>query len=196
MIQAYLDSIQERAAEIAVEFTNGYLDAQLSGKGNTEELANDSMRVTYLYGVLENVRIESLTHAYIGGTEVTDAYVQSTRDKLEHYSGYFLNTDLSDYAEVTPDDGDSGSCDPDTPTTNDHRVGSIAVTAGTNIVTFMEDGSPSPLPSTDYTVVMWAELSDGSIQRNLVVSMYTTGGFVVTDILSSGILYYQAVMNT
>lgn len=196
MISATLDSIKEDAARILREYTNGALNARLAGAKNAVELESDCMNVVYLHGVLDYVYLIGET-PYLGTTAITDADVLAASQKLWHYSGRFANVDLSGYTQITSDDGDGGTTDPSSPTTEDHyRSGSVAVTSGSNIVTFVKNGVVSPLPSADYTVVMWVTLSDGSIQRNLVPTTKTAGGFVVSDVLGSGVLEYQATLDT
>lgn len=197
MNSATLDSIKEHAARIAREYTNGWLNARLIGAGNIDKLNDDSLRVTYLAGVIDYIYLIGTT-PYLGGTAITDADVLQASQKLWHYSGRYKDTALSGFTQVTPDEGDSGSTTPSTPSQDaDHyRAGSLAVVAGANAVTFIKDGVASPLPSASYTLEAWVITSSGQRQSELVITTKTAGGFVASDVLKAGTLYYQALLNT
>lgn len=199
MIQAYLDNIKEDAYRVLIEYTNKRVESSLTGDKLYNSLFNDSKRLHYLVSIIDYLYLINET-PYLGGGAVSESYVKSVVDKVQHYSGIYSGVDLEEsvYETVTEDDGDGSSCSGSVViTTDDHyRSGSVAVTAGTNIVTFVKDGVVSPLPSSDYTAVVWVTLTDGSIQRNLVPTTKTAGGFVVSDVLASGTLEYQATLNT
>lgn len=197
MIQAYLDSIKEKAAEIAIQYTNGKLNARLNGEKDAQLIANHSMRVIYLWGVIEYAYLVGTT-LYIGGTAVSDTYLRDTFNKLWHFNGIYSAVDLSDYTTIVADDGDGGAVDPANPTvTTDHyRSGNMIVTVGANPVTFIKDGVASPLASNDYTVDAWAISNSGFKQNNVVVGSLVAAGFTAEDILEAGTLYYIATLNT
>lgn len=197
MLSAVLDSMKEQAAKIAITYTDGRMDAIYRGTSKIEKISNDSMRVIYLWGIMNYAYIDGTT-VYLGDTAVTDAYIQEAMDKLWHYNGRFSQVDLSDYAAIVADDGEGGAYDPSTTTQdNDHyRSGNIPVTVGANPVTFIKNGVASALPSNDYTVEAYAISQSGYRQNNVVVSGIVAGGFVASDILEAGTLYYIATLNT
>ena len=108
MIQAYLDSIKEAAAEIAIQYTNGRINAVFTGNGEYNETFNNSMRLHYLLGAIDSVYLVGGV-PHIGSTAVTDAYVKELSNKIWHYNGIYRSVELDDYAVITPDNGDGGS---------------------------------------------------------------------------------------
>lgn len=76
------------------------------------------------------------------------------------------------------------------------RAGSQGVTVGTNVVTFFLNGVATPLEDNDYILDAYVVTVSGRQQRNLVVSQQLAGGFVVTDILEAGTIWYQAIPRT
>lgn len=196
MISATLDSMKESAARIMREYTNGWLNARLAGAKNTIALGNDCMRVVYLAGVIDYTYLVGEV-PYLGGTATTDEEILAASQKLWHYSGRFRDIDLEGYSQIVPDDGDSGACDGSTGTTEDHyRSANLPVVAGANAVTFIKDGIASPLPSAAYTVEAWVIASSGQRQSELVITTQTAGGFVASDVIRAGTLYYIATLNT
>ena len=196
-----LADIKQDCARIMVQWGNGYLDSILRGTPKENEIFNDTMRVHYLYGIIKELYLSG-TDVCIGDVVLADNAVEAVFDKIWHYNGVSygidFNADLSDFDAIVPDDGDGGTVDPTTPTTDsDHyRVGELPVTVGTNAVTFFKDGVAAPFPSTDYIVIAWVETHTGYRQSNLQPSTYTAGGFIVTDVLEAGILKYQAILNS
>jgi hypothetical protein len=197
MIQAVLDNMKEKAAEIAIQYTNGYLNSRLEGAVNVEELANHSARVIYLWGIMNYVYLVSEV-PYIGGTAVTDEYILETSQKLWHYNGYFADVSLSDYATIVPDDGNEGDCSGggDSQTEDHYRSGNMIVGIGANPVTFIKNGVAAPFEDNDYTVQAWAISNSGYRQNNVVVTAQVAAGFTANDILEAGTLYYIATVNT
>lgn len=197
MIQAYLDGIREAAAEIAIQYTNGRIEAAFTGNGDYNDIFNDSMRVHYLLGAIDSVYLVADV-PYIGGTAVTDSYVKSLSNKIWHYNGVFRDVNLEDYDAIVPDDGDGGSVDSvgAVVVDNDMRIGELAVGVGANVVTFYLGGVPTPFPNTSYQVDAWLITNSGYMQRQVVVSNKLANGFTVEDILEAGVLHYQATLNT
>lgn len=197
MIQAVLDNIKEVAASIGIQYTNGELNARLSGGGNVQNLSDNSMRAIYLWGIINYTYLVGEV-PWIGGAAVTDAYILETYQKLFHYNGRFASVDLSDYTEITPDDGDGGSSGSESSSqSEDHyRSGSMVVVIGANPVTFLKNGVPTPFASNDYTVQAWAIAESGFRQNNVVVVSQVASGFTANDILEGGTLYYIATLNT
>lgn len=199
MISAYLDSIKKDAARIYVEYTNGLLQAEMLGDANWKQIFDDSKRAGYLFDVIDQAYLSGAT-VYVGDTAVTDAYIQGTRDKIQHYSGVFDYVDLSEssYDAITPDDGEGGSIDiGGTTTDSDHyRSDTLAVSAGVNVITFLKNGVPSPLASAEYTLQVWVQLASGYVQHSLVISDKVAGGFVVNDVTAAGTLSYTATLDT
>lgn len=190
-----LENLVEEAANIVVRFTNERVAAALNGSPKYQSLANDSMRVNFLFGALDAV-YESGGDWYIGGTEVSDAYVQEIYQKIWHYNIAF-KADLTDFTEVVPDDGEGGVCIANPTVTDDHyRSGNIPVVVGANPVTFIKNGVAAPFSENDYTVQAWAMSNSGYRQNNVVVVGMTAGGFIANDILEAGTLYYIATLNT
>lgn len=195
MNSATLSAIQEKAAEIANQYTGGHLNARLRGVRDTKRLFNECKRVHYLYGVLSNVYLDG-TDCYIGSKLITDAEVQQVSQKLWHYNGLFQNVDLSEFTPIVPDDGNSECVGSGATNESDHyRVGEVPVVAGTNVITFYQNGVPKPFSTTAYQVDPWVEAYSGYMQRNLVVTKLTNG-FIVNDILEAGILKYHAILNS
>jgi hypothetical protein len=197
MIQAYLDNIKETAAEIAISYTNGRMEAMLKGKSNIQELENHSMRVIYLWGVINYTYLVSTT-PYIGGTAVTDAYIEEVWGKLNHYKGFFIDVDLTDYPTIVADDGDGGDSVEDSASTNEdhYRSGNMIVTVGANPVTFIKNGVASPFESNDYTVQAWVISESGFRQNNVEVVSQVAAGFTANDVLEAGTLFFIATLNT
>lgn len=196
MIQAYLDNIKEVAAEVAVKYTNGRQNAVFNGTMDVRKLTDESMRVIYLWGVINYTYLVGEI-PYLGDTAVTDAYILKTSQKLWHYNGVFSSIDLTDYTTIVPDDGEGGACVGGVSETTDHyRSGSLSVSVGANAVTFIKNGVASPLASSDYTVEVWVLTESGYKQNNVVVTTQTAGGFVASDVLEVGTLYYIATLNT
>jgi len=195
MNQLLLNSMVEESANILVGFTNERINATLSGTNNYISLYNDTVRVHYLCGALNSVYLVGTT-PYIGGSAVTDAYVQEIYQKIWHYNRAF-KADLSDYDEIVPDDGEGGAYVPNVTTEDDHyRSANLPVVVGANPVTFIKNGVASPFTSADYTVQAWAISNSSYRQNNVVVTGQTAGGFVANDILEAGTLYYIATLNT
>lgn len=191
-----LQDIKEESARVVVQYSNGYMDAIYRGAANDGDILNQKKRLHYLYSIIRECFLTG-TDVYIGDTVLADNIVETIYTKIQHYSGIYSDVDLSEYTDVTEDDGNEGS-KPCTPVvTDDHyRSATVNVTSGTNIITFIKNGVPTPFESNDYTVVMWVTLTDGSIQRNLVPTSRTASGFVVSDVLGAGVLEYQATLNT
>lgn len=198
MIQAYLDSIKEDSARILREYTNTKLYYSLTGNIGFQKAYNDAMRCVYLAGVIDSIYLIGTT-PYIGDSEIEESYITDTVGKIWHYSGMSETIDLTPFSTVVPDDGGSGSeeGDDDTPQSQDHyRSGSLPVVIGANPVTFIKNGIPSPLASSDYTVEAWVIASTGQRQSNLVITGQVAGGFIASDVLKAGTLYYIATLNT
>jgi len=195
MKQSRLDDIREGCAEIFVKFTNGWLDSKLRGTGKENALFYDSLRVSYLYGILSEVYLDGTT-LYVGDTVVEDKEVETVFDKIWHYNGIYA-IDLADYltntdtdGTIIPDDGDGDVVVPGvTPVTDHYRSGTQVAVVGTNVI-----GFSSPLPSADYTIQVYVIGETGYQQTNLVVSTVTANGFVVTDVLEAGVLTYFCVI--
>jgi hypothetical protein len=124
--------------------------------------------------------------------------VKTVFEKIQHYNGIYSSVDLIGYTEITPDDGDGGSTETGGGTTDpDHyRAGSLPVVAGANAVTFLKDGVPSPLASADYILDAYVIAASGQMQNNVVPTSKTAGGFVASDVLKAGTLYYTARLIT
>lgn len=191
-----LDDIKTDSANVLIQYTNGYVYSRLKGTGEEQDLFNDLMRLHYLYAIVDGA-YESGVDTYIGDTITED--IEEVYTKIHHYNGLFIDTDLSEFDEIVPDDGDGGSCSGssgDTQSDDHYRAGNLAVVAGANAVTFIKDGVPSPLASSDYTINAYVMNTSGQRQDNLVITTQTAGGFVASDVLKAGTLYYQATLNT
>ena len=194
MIQAVLDNYTEKAAEIAVQYTNGKESGYLTGARDIADIENQSMRVVYLWGVINHAYLTGTT-PYIGGTAITDAYLNETMHKLWHYNGVYEDVDLSSYSEITPDDGDGGAETPDAGTPADNmRVGTESVTTGPASVTFEVNGYASPLDSANYVVSAWVISNTGYRQDIVDISGQTAAGFTANNIIAAGTLYYIATL--
>ena len=165
MIQAYLDSIKEAAAEIAIQYTNGRINAVFTGNGEYNETFNNSMRLHYLLGAIDSVYLVGGV-PYIGSTAVTDAYVKELSNKVWHYNGIYRSVELDDYAVITPDNGDGGSIENGGTTVvdNNQRVGELTVGVGANVITFYVNGVATPFPNTNYQVDAWLITNSGYMQ--------------------------------
>lgn len=192
-----LANIKEDCARILVQWGNGYWNARLAGAPNVEKIGDDMLRIHYLYNVIKNSFLSG-SSVCVGDAVLADNTVETILGKIWHYNGKYADVDLSDYTAITPDDGDGGACDPTDPTvdTDHYRAGNLAVTAGANPVTFIKDGVASPLASTDYTVEAYVIAASGQRQNNVVITTQTAGGFVASDVLKAGTLYYTALLNT
>lgn len=194
MIQTRLDDIQRGCAEILVKYGNSRLDSQLRGTGDREQAFLEGLRPQYLCGIIKESYLSG-SDVYVGSQIIPDNDMETILDKMWHYNRN--SVDLSIYSEITPDDGDSGSTSPETPTTSDNeRVGSQVVSIGANPVTFLKNGIASALSSADYTVFAYLVTDSGYQQNNVNVSGKVAGGFTVNDILEGGTLYYHATLNT
>ena len=192
MTQERLDIFKENAAQILIQFTNGYLNSIFNGTG--ENLIGDCVRLHYLCGIIDE--------AYLSGGDVYvgDTVLDSIGDiyhKIWHYNGIY-DIDLTDFDTVVPDNGDGGVVENNGTVVVDHnqRVGERTVGTGANVVTFYLGGVPTPFPSTNYEVDAWLITNSGYMQRQVVVSNKLANGFTVEDILESGVLHYQATLNT
>jgi len=192
-----LQDIKQDCARIVIQYSNGYCNARMSGTRDENDIHNDLLRVHYLYSIIKNCFLSG-TDVYVGDTIIADNIVETILGKIWHYNGVYADVAMSDYAAITPDDGDGGATDPCTPTQDsDHyRSGNLAATIGANVVTFIKDGVASPLASSDYTVDAWVIANSGQKQTNLVLTTRTAGGFVASNVLKAGTLYYVATLNT
>lgn len=191
-----LQDIKEEAARVLIQYSNGYLDARFRGAANEKQIFNNMKRLHYLWSIIRSAFLSG-SDVYVGDTIIADNTFETVYEKIQHYNGIYANVDLADYAEVTPDDGDSGSESGGSGTTTDHwRAGNLAVTAGANAVTLLKDGEPSPLPSADYTISAYVITAGGQRQDNLQITTQTAGGFVASDVLKAGTLFYTAILNT
>lgn len=203
MTQAYLDFIKEIGAQIAIQYTNGHVDARLRGTGQEGEIFDHCLRVHWLWGAIKEAHLSGAV-LYVGSEIMDDADLTSIYHKLWHYNGIYADVDLSDYPDITPDDGDGGDNGEQgdegggtggdggsTVVDTDHyRADTVIVVPGTNTVTFS-----SPLPSTDYRIIVYVDSYTGYQQRNLVVGTKTAQGFTVTDVLEAGVLTYFCVID-
>jgi hypothetical protein len=192
MNQAQLDNIKETAAGVVNQYSSGYADAMLRGTEQIGDLFEHCLRLHYLWGVLNEVRLSG-TSLYVGNAVISGDDVEDVYSKIWHYNGIFASVDLSDYSDIVADDGDGGTSNGDTGTgiSSDHyRSNDITSVVGTNVVTFS-----SPLPSSDYTVTVYNTGANGYLQKNLVVSTKTANGFVCGDVLEAGTLTYFAVID-
>jgi hypothetical protein len=197
MNQSRLDSIKQDCARLLIQFSNGYWDSRLRGTSKENQNYLDNLRVNYLFGIIKESYLVAEV-VYVGDTVIPDNEIETVFDKLWHYSGIYSDVDLSDYTDITPDNGEGGAVEDGGSTidTDTYRSGNMAVVVGSNPVTFIKDGVASPLSSNDYTVVAYVKTPGGYQQNNLQISTLTAGGFVVEDILEAGTLYYQATLNT
>lgn len=190
-----LRDIKEEAARVLIQYSNGYLDARFRGAANEKQIFNHMKRLHYLWSIIRNTYLSG-TDVYVGDAIIADNVVETVYEKIQHYNGIYANVDLSDYTDVTPDDGDGGSETGDGTTTDHWRAGNLAVVAGANAVTLLKDGVPSPLPSSDYTINAYVITLGGQRQDNLQITTQTAGGFVASDVLKAGTLFYTALLNT
>lgn len=191
MIQSKLDYIKENSAEIFVSYSNGYLDSRLNGTGEEPDVFDHLVRLAYLYGIVDEMYLSG-TSVYVGEEVITDTDVETIYGKIWHYNGIF-SADLSDYSSITADAGDSGTTGGSTGSavsSDNYRADSVAVSSGSNTVTFS-----SPLSTTDYILDVRVVTAGGYEQRNLVISTKTKNGFVVSDVLQAGTLYYSALVS-
>lgn len=192
-----LTDIKQDCARILVQWGNGYWNATMSGAADVTVIGNDMLRIHYLYNIIKNSFLSG-SDVYIGDTVIADNVVETILGKIHHYNGKYGDIDLSDYTAIVADDGDGGSVDPSVPSTdNDHyRAGELPVVAGANAVTFIKDGVASPLASADYVLTAWVVAASGQMQNNIVPTSQTAGGFVASDVLKAGTLYYTARLTT
>jgi len=195
-----LRDIKEEAARVLIQYSNGYLDARFRGSANEKQVFNNMKRMHYLWSIIRSAFLSD-TDVYVGDTIMADNDFETVYEKLQHYNGIYSNVDLSVYSDITPDDGDGGSDDGDSgggsTTSTDHwRAGNLPVVAGANAVTFLVGGVPSPLASADYTINAYVITSGGQRQDNLQITTQTAGGFVASDVLKAGTLFYTAILNT
>lgn len=192
-----LTDIKQDCARILVQWGNGYWNATMSGAADTHDIGQDMLRIHYLYNIIKNSFLSG-TDVYVGDTILEDNIVETILGKIWHYNGKYEDIDLSDYAAIVPDDGDGGSVDPDNPTedTDHYRAGELPVVAGANAATFIKNGVASPLPSADYILTAWVMATSGQMQTNIVATSQTAGGFVASDVLKAGTLYYTARLIT
>ena len=118
---------------------------------------------------------------FLGDTEVTSDFVLSAIENIRHYNG--LTYDLSAIGS---------SASPSTPASDTSsliRAGSQAVTPGAASITFS-----SALTTTNYTVNVWV-IGTGESQFDLGTITKAMNGFTCSDILISGTLYYQVIVN-
>ena len=195
MIQAVLDNYKEKAAEIAVQYTNGKESAFLTGSRDLVDIENNSMRVVYLWGVINNTYLVSTT-PYLGGSATTDAYINETMHKLWHYNGFHQDIDLSGYSTIVPDAGDGGSGGGGSVATDNIRAGTETAGTGSVSVVFEVDGSASPLASASYIVSAWVISNTGYRQDIVSVSGQTAAGFTANGVVEAGTLYYVATLIT
>lgn len=192
MTQERLDLFKENAANILIQYSNGYLNSIFNGTG--EDVFNDSLRLHYLCGIIDE--------AYISGSDVYvgNLLLDSIGDiyhKIWHYNGQY-DVDLTEFDAVVPDNGD-GEALPNNGTVvvdNNQRVGELAVGVGANVVTFYVGGVATPFPNTNYQVDAWLITNSGYMQRQVVVSNKLKNGFTVENILEAGVLHYQATLDT
>jgi len=164
MIQAQLDYMKKNAAAVVRQYTNGYVDARLSGTSEVSEIFEHCLRIHYLWGILDESYLDG-TDLYVGDRLVTGSYLEQVMHKLWHYNGIFSDIDLSTYDDVDEDDGDTGTCEGGGTEFEDHyRAGSLTVSAGSGVVTFS-----TPLDSSDYQLTVYVDTSSGYQQRNIAV---------------------------
>lgn len=193
MTQEQLDIFKESAAQILIQFSNGYLNSIFNGTG--ENLLNDSIRLHYLCGIMDEAYLDNGI-VYVGDTELSS--VGGVYHKIWHYNGMYADVDLTDFDPIVPDDGDGGSVETGGTTVvdNNMRIGQLTVGTGANVVTFYLGGVPTPFPNTNYQVDAWLITNSGYMQRQVVISNKLSNGFTVEDILEAGTLHYQATLDT
>lgn len=192
MTQGQLDIFKENAAQILIQYSNGYLNSIFKGTG--ENLFNDCVRLHYLCGIMDEAYLSG-GNLYVGDTlldSIGDVY-----HKIWHYN-VTNDVDLTDFAAIVPDNGDGGAVENNGTVVvdNDQRVGELSVGVGANVVTFYVGGVATPFPNTNYQVDAWLITNSGYMQRQVVVSNKLANGFTVEDILEAGVLHYQATLNT
>lgn len=191
MTQAYLDWLKEISAQIAIQYTNGHVYSRLRGTGEEGDIFDHCLRVHWLLGAIKEAHLVSGV-LKIGSETLDDADLTTIYHKLWHYNGIYADIDLTEFSDIVPDDGDEPGDDPTIiVVTEDHyRADTVLVSSGVNTVTFS-----SPLPSTDYRIVVYVDCISGYQQRNLVVGTKTANGFTVTDVLEPGVLTYFCVID-
>jgi hypothetical protein len=188
--------IKEESARILVQYGNGYWSARMTGTLKEADIFNDMNRIHYLWSVIDNSFLDG-SDVYVGDTVIADNDFETVHSKIQHYNGIYEAIDLSDFTAITPDDGDGGTVIGGGGETTDHyRAGSLSVVAGANAVTFIKDGVPSALPSTDYILDAYVIATSGQMQTNIVPTSKTAGGFVASDVIKAGTLYYTARLTT
>jgi len=196
MIQGVLDNIKQKASEILIEYTNGMVGAMLNGYRTFKSVADGSKRIVYLHGIVDNSYLVGDV-VYVGGTAVSDDYINEVFHKMWSYNGVFSSVSLSDYDTVVPDDGEGGSVEvPSVPSSDDYRAGTETVSVGNALVTFKVGGVYSPLPSADYVVNAYVISVSGFRQDIVTITNKNDFGFVAEGILEEGTLYYTATIIT
>lgn len=200
-----LQDIKSDCARVVIQWSNGVWDARFAGHDYYQSVWNEMLRLHYLWAIVKNARLSGAS-VYLGDTEIADNILEQVKDKIWHYNGRFASIDMTDWIDVsnigddgtiTQDDGDGDTVTDTTPTSDDHyRSDGVPVVVGANAVSFIKNGVVSPLASSDYTVQAWVIAESGQRQNNLVITTQTAGGFVASDVLKAGTLYYIATLNT
>jgi hypothetical protein len=175
--------MHKEAATILTDNLDGFALYSATGDSRVSGVVSDLILIDYLYGIVDiNERLKDAQKTQI----TSDIELQSAMDKLRYFSNRFT----IDYADI-PAGGTGGITPPPVvPITDIVRAGNVPVVAGTNNIAFS-----SALDTTDYTIDAYIIFGDQSRQNNPVISTQSKSGFVVTDVLQDGTLYYQVVVN-
>lgn len=199
MIGQRLDLIKRESAMVLVEYSNGLLDSHLSGRAGYGELLDNSMRLHYLYGIINSSRLEN-GNVFIGSTQLSGDDLENVFSKIAHYRGIFSDVDLAVYATITPDDGNTGGSSggggpsPSPGDSDFYRQGSANISGATSIV------FSSQLSSSDYQVEVLSYISSNGTRVNVresAISNRQLGQFTFTPPtgFTQGVLTYRAILN-
>lgn len=185
--QDQLDAYTKEASGIVISYGDGRVQASLVGDSKRKSIIQNLYGAHYLNGVIQSAFLSGGT-LFIGSGEITDTYLFETLNKLREYKGIY-NIDY----DTLPQPGTPGTPTPPSPSepTEILRAGSVPVIAGGNNIVFT-----SALSTDQYTVMAYVITGAGARQDSLGISSLQTTGFIVSDVLVAGTLYYQAILDT